>query len=229
MKTIKQSYEILFPSANYGCEKDGCEFPNARFIREAKLIELAGRTAYKSEDKISDTSYDAFIRGIIKRGHEAVIEFGTMEVKFTTNRGVTHELVRHRLCSFLQESTRYCNYSKDNFDNEITVIEPATWNEYSPEDQQDWRETIEFAEKKYLAMIARGRSPQQARGILPNDLKTEICVRTNFREWRQIFRLRCASNAHPDIRTLMIPLRDECVKKLSCVFSDLLEKEKTNE
>jgi thymidylate synthase (FAD) len=225
MKIIKQSYEILFPSTDCECGKDGCLPPNDGFIREAKLIELAGRTAYKSEDKISDTSYDAFIRGIIKRKHEAVIEFGTMEVKFVTNRGVTHELVRHRLCSFLQESTRYCNYGKDKFDNEITVIEPTTWDEYSPLDQQDWREAIEFAEKKYLALIAHGRSPQQARGILPNDLKTEICVRTNFREWRQIFRLRCASTAHPDIRALITPLRDECIKRLPCVFEDLKEDE----
>jgi thymidylate synthase (FAD) len=221
MKIINQSYEIISPFINCGDGEDAGDLPNAGFIREAKLIELAGRTAYKSEDKILDTSYDAFIRKIIKQKHEAVIEFGTMEVMFITNRGVTHELVRHRLCSFIQESTRYCNYSKDKFNGEITVIKPVTWNEYSHEDKQDWFDAMEFAEKKYLAMISRGRSPRQARGVLPNDLKTEICVRTNFREWRQIFKLRCASTAHPDIRLLMVSLRDKCIKLLPCVFSDL--------
>jgi thymidylate synthase (FAD) len=209
MKVIKQSFQILSP------------IDKSSFIKEAQLIEKAGRVSYKSEDKISDTSYDAFIRGIIQRKHEAVIEFGTMMVKFITNRGVSHELVRHRLCSFVQESTRYCNYGKDKFDNEITIIEPSTWDEYSFKDRQDWQEAVELAEKKYLALIARGRSPQQARGILPNDLKTEICVRANFREWRHIFRLRCAPVAHPDIQALMIPLRDECIRVLPCVFADL--------
>jgi thymidylate synthase (FAD) len=223
MKIIKQSYEILFPSL--GCEgrTDGGEIPNAGFIQEAKLIELAGRTAYKSEDKISDTSYDAFIRGIIKRKHESVIEFGSMMVKFITNRGISHELVRHRLCSFVQESSRYCNYGKDRFGSEITVIEPTTWSEYSEDNKRAWLETIELAEKKYFDLIKHGRTPQQARGVLPNDLKTEIYVRTNFREWRHIFRLRCAMTAHPDIRGLMTPLRDKCIRMLSCVFEDLRE------
>jgi thymidylate synthase (FAD) len=126
MKIVNQSYKILFPHVNCGCG-----IPDAGFIQEAKLIELAGRTAYKSEDKISDDSYDSFIRGIIKRKHEAVIEFGTMMVKFITNRGISHELVRHRLCSFLQESTRYCSYGQDRFGNEITVIAPSTWDCYS--------------------------------------------------------------------------------------------------
>jgi thymidylate synthase (FAD) len=221
MKIINQSYEILFPSARCGCGETGCELPNAGFIREAKLIEQAGRTAYKSEDKITDTSYDPFIRGIIRRGHGAVIEFGTMMVKFITNRGVTHELVRHRLCSFLQESTRYCNYSRDGFGGEITVVEPSTWDSWTESMRLDWKDAIRVSETRYLNMLRIGLSPQQARGVLPNDLKTEICVRANFREWRHIFRLRCAPSAHPDIRFLMTPLRDECVKTLPCVFADL--------
>ncbi len=110
MKIIEASHEILTPSD---------------FIAEAKLIELAGRTAYKSEDKITSDSYDSFIRGIIKRGHEAVIEFGSMAVRFISDRGVSHELVRHRMCSFLQESTRYVCYANQKFGSELTVIRPS--------------------------------------------------------------------------------------------------------
>jgi thymidylate synthase (FAD) len=227
MKIIEQSYEILSPAAHCGCGESGRGFPNAGFIREARLIELAGRTAYKSEDKISDTSYDAFIRRIVKRGHEAVIEFGTMMVKFITNRGVTHEFVRHRLCSFLQESSRYCNYSEDRFGNEITVIRPSAWSAWNDWERCVWEESMLNAERGYLTLLKktpqRGLVPQQARGVLPNDLKTEICVRANFREWRHIFRLRCAKNAHPDIQALLVPLRDTCIQMLPCVFADLKE------
>jgi thymidylate synthase (FAD) len=223
MKIIDQSYDILFP---YRC---GCGLLNAGFIREAKLIEQAGRTVYKSEDRITDTSYDPFIRGIIKRKHEAVLEFGTMMVKFTASRGITHELVRHRLCSFLQESSRYCDYSADKFGNEITLIWPSTWNSWELWQQEEWKTFMLDAETRYKNFLGKTQtgevplSPQQARGVLPNDLKTEICVKTNFREWRQIFRLRCAKSAHPDMVSLMRPLRDECVNLLPCVFADLKE------
>jgi thymidylate synthase (FAD) len=214
MRIINQSYTILYPFTIDNSLKEG-------FIKEAKLIEIAGRTAYKSENNITDDSYNDFIRRIIKNKHEAVIEFGNMGVKFTTNRGVSHELVRHRLCSFVQESTRYCNYIEEKFNNKITVVRPSSWNDYFIEDQREWENTMNELENKYFAMINRGRSPQQARGILPNDLKTEIVVRTNFREWRHIFKLRCTKTAHPDIRALFIPLRDKCIELLPCVFEDL--------
>jgi thymidylate synthase (FAD) len=229
MKIIDQSYEILSPMAS--CGEHGCELPNAGFIREARLIEQAGRTAYRSGDRTTDTSYDSFIRGIIKRKHDAVIEFGTMMVKFITNRGVSHELVmvRHRLCSFVQEFTRYCNYGQDKFDNEITFIRPSTWDSWEFRQQEEWKMFMMDAETRYMNFIGKARmsdvplSPQQARGVLPNDLKTEICVRADFREWRQIFRLRCTSSAHPDMQAAMLPLRDECIRLLPCVFTDLKE------
>jgi thymidylate synthase (FAD) len=226
MKIIKQSYEILSPLANCECGTDGCGNLNAGFIREAKLIELAGRTAYKSEDKISDISYDAFIRGLIKRKHEAVIEFGSMAVKFVTDRGVSHELVRHRLASFCQESTRYCSYANDKFGNEITVVRPSTWDSWQQWQKEGWEVMMEDAEFCYMDFVRRNKkplSPQQARSVLPNSLKTEIVVRANFREWRHIFILRCAKTAHPDMRALMTPLRDECIRNLPCVFADLGE------
>jgi thymidylate synthase (FAD) len=226
MKIISQSYEILSPLAGCECGRDSEELLNKGFVQEAKLIELAGRTAYKSEDKISDVSYDAFIRGLIKRKQEALIEFGSMAVKFVTDRGISHELVRHRLASFCQESTRYCSYVDDKFGGEITVIKPSTWGAWPPRKQYVWEGSMERAESQYMDLIGHSEkplSPQQARAVLPNSLKTEIVVRANFREWRHIFKLRCAKTAHPDMRALVTPLRDECARLLPCVFDDLEE------
>ncbi len=204
MKIIEASHEILTPSD---------------FIAEAKLIELAGRTAYKSEDKITSDSYDSFIRGIIKRGHEAVIEFGSMAVRFICDRGVSHELVRHRMCSFLQESTRYVCYANQKFGSELTVIRPSDWNTWPETSQASWLSQMSSSEDQYLKMIHDGLKPQQARSVLPNSLKTEIIVRANFREWRHIFHLRCARDAHPDMRALMLPLYLKLNKLLPCVFT----------
>jgi thymidylate synthase (FAD) len=214
MKIIEQSFAILSPT----CTHPG-DWSADPFIREAKLIELAGRTAYKSEDRITKDSYDKFIRGIIKRGHEAVVEFGSMAVRFVTDRGVSHELVRHRLCSFVQESTRYCNYDEDKFGRELTVIKPSTWDSWSESQKDWWKGSLEYAELNYLEMVQDDMQPQQARSVLPASLKTEIVVRVNFREWRHIFRLRAISKAaHPDMRSLMLPLYAECRKLLPCVF-----------
>ena len=214
MKIVKSGFDILSPEVT-----SSSDYLETAFIREAKLIEIAGRTAYKSEDKITKSSYDSFIRKIIKNGHEAVIEFGSMMVKFITDRGVSHEIVRHRLCSFLQESTRYCNYMNDKFDNEIAVIEPAGYDQWGDVEKAQWWEGMAFAESKYGQLIGEGLTPQQARAVLPNSLKTEICVRANFREWRHIFRLRAISKAaHPDMRSLIIPLYEQCKALLPCVF-----------
>jgi len=221
MKIVNSSFVILTPVIVW--PKNIPDPNNAglkgAFEREAKLIEMAGRTAYKSEDKITESSYDSFIRKIIKNGHEAVIEFGSMMVKFITDRGVSHEIVRHRLCSFLQESTRYCNYANEKFNHEITVIEPAGYEQWGDTEKAQWWESIVFSEAKYNILIGEGLTPQQARAVLPNSLKTEICVRTNFREWRHIFKLRAISKAaHPDMRALMIPLYNQCKDLLPCVF-----------
>jgi thymidylate synthase (FAD) len=222
MKVVEQSFDILSPTVQDGSginEFYQIDSLKNAFIAEAKLIEIAGRTAYKSEDKITLDSYDKFIRSIIKRGHEAVIEFGSMMVKFITDRGVSHELVRHRMCSFVQESTRYCNYAEDKFDGEITVVRPSTWNCWTDWMQTDWLDATRVAETNYLDLLRMGSTPQQARAVLPNSLKTEIVVRANFREWRHIFRLRAVSkSAHPDMRSLMIPLYSRCCEILPCVF-----------
>jgi len=220
VKIVKQSYQILSPEIVW---PGNIPDPNnaglkGAFEREAKLIEIAGRTAYKSEDKITESSYDGFIRKIIKNGHEAVIEFGSMCVKFITNRGMSHEIVRHRLCSFLQESTRFCNYGKEKFGNEVAFIAPHGVENGDTKNLQ-WQSACLTAEQQYLQMLKDGFSPQIARSVLPNSTKTEICVRTNFREWRHIFKLRAISKAaHPDMRSLMIPLYEQCKTLLPCVF-----------
>jgi thymidylate synthase (FAD) len=214
MKIAEQSYCILSPSAVHS----GDYLADA-FAREVKLTGLAGRTAYKSEGRITACSYDKFIRGLIERGHEAVIEFGSLAVKFVTDRGVSHELVRHRMCSFVQESTRYCNYGNNKFGGELTFVKPSTWDEWSGNQKKRWKESLEYAELNYMEMVQDGTQPQQARSVLPNSLKTEIAVRANFREWRHIFRLRAISKAaHPDMRALMLPLYEECRSLLPCVF-----------
>jgi thymidylate synthase (FAD) len=215
MKIVKQSYAILSPS---GCCCGTKDLP-AAFINEARLIERAGRTAYQSEDQISSDSYAVFIRKIISMNHTAILEFGSMTVKFITDRGVSHELVRHRLASFCQESTRYCSYAKNKFGNEITVIQPSAWDTWSAVQKEGWTQSVAESETAYLRMIACGISPQEARAVLPNSLKTEIAVRANFREWRHIFKLRAVEkSAHPDMRRLMIPLYLHCRELLPCAF-----------
>jgi thymidylate synthase (FAD) len=183
---------------------------------EAKMIERMGRIAYKSENRITDNSYHGFLLQIVKRGHEAVLEFGSMTVLFVTDRGITHEQVRHRLCSFIQESTRYCNYSKDKFGNEISVVQPEGLSDQAI---AVWLDAIQYAETAYFRLIEKGCSPQQARSILPTCTKAEIGIKANFREWRHILGLRAISKAaHPDMRKLMIPLYEKCRKSLPEIF-----------
>lgn len=167
-------------------------------------IERCGRVCYKSEDKITDDSAEKFVANIIKRGHEAVLEHQSITVKFVCDRGVSHEIVRHRLASFCQESTRYCNYSKGGFGSEITVIKPLYLMEGTPE-YESWFKTCAYMEQKYLALIGMGCSPQEARAVLPNSLKTEVVMTANLREWRHFLKLRTANAAHPQMRQLARP------------------------
>lgn len=166
-----------------------------------ETIELAGRTCYKSEDKITEDSAKKFVKNILKRGHESVIEHVSASVRFITNRGVTHELVRHRLCAFSQESTRYVDYQK-----EMEFIKPV-WKDNS-EAYSLWERFIIEAENNYNILRKLGWRPEQAREVLPNSLKTEIVTTANLREWRHIFKLRTSKAAHPQIRFLM----KECLK-----------------
>ena len=214
MKLIKPSYTIL----------------SKIDIQLLRNIERAGRTCYKSEEKITEDSARAFVEKIIKSGHESVIEHQSISVLFVCDRGVSHEIVRHRLASFSQESTRYCNYFKDKFDNQITFIIPEWFNAVKIEKMNRsilsategiWYDAMADSEINYHDLIQEGWQPQQARSVLPNSLKTEIVVTANLREWRTIFKQRTSPAAHPQMRELMIPLLAELKTLIPVVFDDL--------
>ena len=193
------------------------DFDAAAIMRK---LERAGRVCYKSEGNITDDSAEKFIRGVIKRGHESVIEHASVSFKIVCDRGVTHELVRHRIASYSQESSRYCDYSAGKFGGELTFIKPCFWAE-DDENFQLWLKSMELAEKNYLAMRANGAKPEEARSILPNSLKTEIFVTMNLRELRHFLRLRTDKAAHPQMREVALKIRDIMLKKLPTVFGDI--------
>ena len=186
-----------------------------------KQIELAGRTAYKSEDKITPDSAKDFVKMIRGRGHLSVFEHQFVTVRVICDRGVSHEIVRHRLAAYTQESTRYCNYTKGKFGRELTVIEPCFWTQ-DDEKYQVWKRTIEQIEAGYNKLIELGATPQEARTVLPNSLKTEIVMTMNLREWRHFFTLRTSKAAHPQMREVAIPLLKEFQKLIPVVFDDLI-------
>lgn len=201
------------------------------YLREEELsksklynIEYAARLCYKSEGRMTDEVNEKFLNNIITRQHESVLEHEKVTVYFVVDRGITHEIVRHRVGSYSQESTRYCNYTGDKFGNEITVIEPYYYvgreKEYA-----DWKVCCETIEQAYVRLLENG-TPQEARAILPNSLKTEIAVTYNLREWRHFFALRCHETAHPQMQQITIPLLLEFKKQLAPVFDDISYNEK---
>lgn len=186
-----------------------------------KNIEMAGRTTYKSEGKITGDSHIDFIKKIIQSGHESVLEHEKITVKFVVDRGVSHELVRHRIASYTQESTRYCNYGQDRFGKEITFIRPFFFPDRESEEYLIWEETCRIAENNYISLLRLGATPQEARSVLPNSLKTEVVMTANLREWRHFFTLRCAPAAHPQMRQVAIPLLVYLGNRLPLVFGDI--------
>ena len=186
-----------------------------------KNIERAGRTCYKSEDKITEDSARKFVAAIIKSGHESVIEHEKITVRIICDRGVTHEIVRHRIASYSQESTRYCNYANDKFGNELTFIRPFYWKD-DPAKMGVWTNAMEWIEQDYMELIRLGATPQEARAILPNSLKTEIVVTMNLREWRHFLKLRTSPAAHPQIREVAIPILKKFKELVPIVFNDIL-------
>lgn len=188
----------------------------------SQLLEKVARTCYKSEDKITNTSASKVVKALRKNGHHAMLEFGGMVVKFVTNRGVTHEIVRHRLCSFAQESTRFCNYGKSG---QVTYCLPSDLHPAGDEFEM-WVRQCKANEEAYLERIALGWNPGRARGILANDTKTEINVYANFREWQHIFDLRSLGKTgkpHPDMKALVTPLREWAEVNLPDIFGPLTE------
>ena len=212
MKIIKPSIEII--------DMDSYE-------SILKKIETIGRVCYKSEERITEDSAKKFIRNLLTRQHESVIEHESVTVRMICDRGVTHEIVRHRIASYSQESTRYCNYAGDKFDNQITVIDLASGFSYDLSNENDkakyevWTTAMQQAEQAYFRMLELGATPQEARAVLPNSLKTEIVVTMNLRSWRNFFRLRVDSHAHPQMREVAQILYKEFAEKLPVFVSGL--------
>ena len=205
MKIIKPSFEIL-------------GHLNGEDI--LKSIEYCGRVCYKSEDKITTDSAKNFVAKILKSGHESVVEHEKITVKIICDRGVSHEIVRHRIASYSQESTRYCNYSDDKFGNELTFIKPLFF-ETNQQKFDLWKSTMQIIENNYNDLIASGAKPEEARSILPNSLKTEIIMTMNLREWRHFFKLRTSAKAHPQMREIATPLLKDFQKRFPVIFDDI--------
>ena len=223
MNVLKPGFEILTPISEDG-------------IEELKHIEKIGRVCYKSEGYITEDGESAkkFVKMLIDRDHQAMIEHSSLSVKFVVDRGVSHELVRHRIASFAQESTRYVNYSLDKFGNEINVIDICGSIELDKKMKNmdidtivaivdEWHEAMLEAEKHYMKMMNLGATPQIARSVLPNSTKTEITITANYREWRNFFKLRVPETAHPSMREVTIPLLKELKRRLPIIFDDIEE------
>jgi len=192
------------------------EFDGKKMLRK---IEKAGRTCYKSEDRITDESAGKFVTNIIKRGHESVLEHEKITARVICDRGVSHELVRHRIASYSQESTRYVRYDKD-----VEFIEPCFWAvPHKRAYYKRWQVAMSIAEMAYKGLLDIGATPQEARSVLPNSLKTEIVVTMNLRAWRNFFKLRCDKAAHPQIRQIAFMLLKDISNGLPIVFDDIVK------
>ena len=205
MRIVEAGYEIIDPL-------------NGEEI--LKKIEKVARVCYKSEDKICEGSAERMVKALIARGHEAMLEHFSFSVKFTVDRGVSHEIVRHRVASFAQESTRYCNYGKSG---EVVFIRPCFFDWATGMDK--WVESCLEAEKAYIELLEVGRTPQEARAVLPNSLKTEVVMTANLREWRHFFKLRAVGTTgkpHPQMLEVTVPLLNELKKVIPVVFDDLV-------
>ena len=186
--------------------------PSFRFIHalpreEAyRIISEAMSNCYRAELNATPKTPQEMVEKAIRIGHYSVVEHVSVSVDIICDRGVTHELVRHRLASYSQESTRYCNYSGDKFGRELTFIYPS-WT-HIPEAMDSrkyaiWEDALRIAEVRYMEMLDAGATPQEARAVLPNSLATKIAMTANLREWAHIFKLRCDLPAHPDMRQVM--------------------------
>ena len=214
MRVINAGYEII-------SDLNGAEI--------LKHIERCARVCYKSEDRITDGSAEKMVAALIRSGHEAMLEHYSFTVKFICDRGIANELVRHRIASFAQESSRYCCYAKDKFGKELTFINPCFW-EPNSDNYARWFHEMDEAEKTYLAMIEDGATPEQARDILPMSIKTEIVMTANLREWRHFFKLRAegvTGKPHPQMLEITIPLLKELKQKIPVVFDDIMSEDAT--
>ena len=208
--------KIINPSVKLEDSIDGQEI--------LKKIERIGRTCYKSEGNITEDSAERFVKNLMNKNHESVLEHVNISVRVICDRGVTHEIVRHRIASYSQESTRYCNYSNDKFGNELTFIKPCFWNGENVHrafEYKLWKSECERIEQTYFTLIRNGVTPQEARSILPNSIKTEIVMTMNLREWRHFFRLRCDKAAHPQMREIANMILKEFKSSIPVVFDEI--------
>ncbi len=213
--------------------------------RGLSLIERAGRTCWKSEDKIGPGTNEKFVKMIMEFGHEAILEFGWLCYKVICDRGVTHEIVRHRLYTYAQESTRFCTYT-----NGVTYIIAPWWQQFGegeyivhpgsrPEVQingtmiavdskyRNFLFVLQECEREYIAMLHNSFSAQQARAVLPNALKTEICMAANLREWRHFFKMRCSPKAHPQMQEIAYMILEDAQRRFPIVFDEFSEEGKS--
>ena len=237
MKIIQPKAEILRP------------YPTQEAVEAIyKLIAQCGGVSYLNTKELTSEYIRKFIKDRIREGHFSVLEHAVMTVSFTIDRGISHELVRHRLASFTQESTRYCNYGKDKFDNDVTVIEPLFYKDIPTERKEeiqryfteqfkrplglngiesryaDWFYSCWVACETYIEMLRYGATPQEARNVLPTSTKTVVNMTANLREWRHVFNLRAAGTTgkpHPQIEQVMIPLLNQCKELMPEIFEDI--------
>lgn len=196
------------------------EFPRTRAQAVAMLqrIEAAGRTCYKSEAKRSKNSAGSFCTMILGRGHESVLEHSLLTVRYTTDRGISHEIVRHRLAAYSQESTRFVNYRKRGG---LEFVDPRlAFPKMSPEAFKRWKASMERAEADYLALESLGCPPELCRSVLPNSTRTELVQSMNLREARHFVRMRCAGPAHPQMREVALPLLARLHELFPEIFAD---------
>jgi len=182
-----------------------------------QFLERVGRLAWKSEEKATADSAPRFVQMLMDKGHESVLEHLSVSVRFIVDRGISHEIVRHRIASFTQESTRYCDYAKAG---SVEFIFPPFWDDDSLK-YGDWLHAMAIVEQAYNSLREAGATPQEARSVLPNSLKTELVMTANLREWRHFFKLRTAKAAHPQMREVTIPLLTEFQRRFPVVFSDI--------
>ena len=209
MKIIDPSYTILRP-----CALDAVARKDA-----LHAVADAARTCYKS----TGTDDATLVMQLVRSGHEAMLEHYGLTVRFVVDRGVSHEIVRHRLASYAQESTRYCNYGKNKFNGQISVICPFTPGSKAYE---DWQWACCIAESAYISMTRNGTPPELARSVLPHALATELVMTANLREWRHFLALRAVGTTgkpHPQIRQVALPLLHELAEWLPEVFGDLAQ------
>lgn len=199
---IPQSFKILgiFPENNL-----------------LEFIENIARVSHMSHNKTEPGSAKKLLSIIIKNNHNTILEFGEMIVEFLTDRGNTHELVRHRIASFNQTSTRFVDYKKKQLD----FIKPVWLKDMSNESINVYIEACQQSQDSYLKLLGLGWKPQQARCVLNHSIASNIVIKANLREWKHIFKLRTAPDAHPQIKSLMTELLIETKKKIPLIFDDI--------